>query len=171
VRRVKHNLASLGWQVSASRMVKDYVEQLYEPTAGRADELVAGDHGRAKELAAWKARVAEAWRAVHVDSVESETSTTELGEPRQVTAQVSIGQLGPDEVAVQLVHGPVGQNDEITAPEIVPMEVAGDAADGHLRFRGSFTCERPGRYGFAVRVVPNHPDLVTPVELGLVASA
>jgi starch phosphorylase len=103
--------------------------------------------------------------------VESDTSGTELGEPRQVAAQVSIGPLSPDEVSVQLVHGPVGQNDEITAPAIVPMEVAGDAADGHLRYTGSFTCERPGRYGFAVRVVPNHPDLVTPVELGLVASA
>ncbi|MCU1483595.1 MAG: alpha-glucan phosphorylase [Actinomycetia bacterium] len=171
VRRVKHNLASLGWQVSASRMVKDYVEQLYEPTAGRADQLVSGGHERAKALAAWKARAIDGWRAVHVDGVESDTSSTELGEPRQVTAQVSIGHLTPGEVSVQLVHGPVGQNDEITASEIVPMEVAGEAADGHLRFRGSFTCERPGRYGFAVRVVPNHPDLVTPVELGLVASA
>jgi starch phosphorylase len=171
VRRVKHNLASLGWQVSASRMVKDYVEQLYEPTAGRADRLVADGHGRARALATWKARVGEGWRAVHVDGVESVAEVTELGEPRQVTAQVSIGSLAVDEVSVQLVHGPVGQNDEIAHPEVEPMAVAGDAADGHLRFTGSFTCDRPGRYGFTVRVVPNHPDLVAPVELGLVASA
>jgi starch phosphorylase len=43
------------------------------------------------------------------------------------------------------------------------------ADDSHLRYRGHFTCERTGRYGFTVRVVPHHPDLVTPVELGQVA--
>ncbi|MDQ3146236.1 MAG: alpha-glucan family phosphorylase, partial [Actinomycetota bacterium] len=37
VRRVKASLASLGPKVSASRMVRDYVEHLYEPTAARAD--------------------------------------------------------------------------------------------------------------------------------------
>ena len=39
------------------------------------------------------------------------------------------------------------------------------------RFAGSFDCFHPGRYGFTVRVVPHHPDLVSPVELGLVAWA
>jgi starch phosphorylase len=171
VRRVKHSLASLGPQVSASRMVKDYVEQLYEPTAGRADRLEASKHERARELAAWKARVTAAWKAVHVDGVESDAGVTDLGQPREVTAQVSLGELAPSEVAVQLLHGPVGQSDELVAPEVVPMAVAGPAADGHLRFTGTFTCERPGRYGYTVRIVPNPPDLVTPVELGLIASA
>ncbi len=49
------------------------------------------------------------------------------------------------------------------------MPPAGSAADGHLSFEGRFRMERPGRYGVTVRVVPSHPDLTTPVELGLVA--
>jgi starch phosphorylase len=168
MRRVKHSLASLGPQVSASRMVKDYVEQLYEPTAARADRLVGGP---AKELAAWKGRVTDAWRGVHVDGVETGPATAELGEAQTVVAQVSLGSLVPDEVSVQLLHGPVGQNDELVRPDTVAMAVASGTEDGHLRFTGSFTCERPGRYGYTVRIVPNHPDLVTPVELGLVAIA
>ena len=170
VRRVKHNLSSLGPRVSASRMVKDYVEQLYEPTAERADRLVAGKHERARELAGWKARVRDAWKHVHVDDVESDAGGNELGEPCSVLAQVSLGELVPGEVVVQLLHGPVGQNDELAAPATVPMEVDGEAADGHLRYRGTFTCERPGRYGYAVRVVPSHQDLVSPVTMGLVAA-
>jgi len=171
VRRVKHSLTSLGPQVSASRMVKDYVQQLYEPTAARADALALAKHERARALAAWKHRVAHAWRAVHVDGVETDATMPELGEPRDVVAQVSLGELAPSEVIVQLLHGPVGQNDELVPAEVVAMTVDGDTGDGHLRFRGSFTCERSGRYGFTVRVVPANDDLVTPIELGRVAWA
>ena len=34
-----------------------------------------------------------------------------------------------------------------------------------------FYCERAGRYGFTVRIVPRHPDLVGNSELGLAAWA
>jgi starch phosphorylase len=49
------------------------------------------------------------------------------------------------------------------------MVPAGDAEDHHLRYTGTFTCDQAGRYGATVRIVPAHPDLVTPLELGLVA--
>jgi starch phosphorylase len=45
------------------------------------------------------------------------------------------------------------------------------AADDHLRYAGAFTCDRAGRYGVTVRIVPAHPDLVTPAELGRIAWA
>jgi starch phosphorylase len=44
-------------------------------------------------------------------------------------------------------------------------------SEGQHRYVGAFDCESAGRYGFTVRVVPAHPDLVTPVELGLMAWA
>jgi starch phosphorylase len=171
VRRVKHSLASLGPQVSASRMVKDYVQELYEPTAERADELNSSGRRRARDLATWKSRVSHAWRNVHVDGVETDGSMSDLGQPRSVAAQVALGELDASEVTVQLLHGLVGQNDELVAPEIEVMTPEGDAPEGHLRYTGSFSCERAGRYGFTVRVVPANPDLVTPVELGCVAWA
>jgi starch phosphorylase len=171
VRRVKHSLASLGPQVSASRMVKDYVQGLYEPTAARADELNGSDRRRARDLATWKARVTSAWRNVHVDGVETEGSMSDLGQPRSVAAQVALGELDASEVTVQLLHGLVGQNDELVAPEIEVMAPDGEGPDGHLRYTGTFSCERAGRYGFTVRVVPANPDLVTLVELGCVAWA
>ena len=53
---------------SRARMVRDYVEQLYEPTAARADALGGRRRARrARALAAWKQRVREAWKAVQVE--------------------------------------------------------------------------------------------------------
>jgi starch phosphorylase len=171
VERVKHSLTTLGPKVSASRMVKDYVEQLYEPTAERVDTLADKHYERARALAAWKHRVASAWRGVHIDHVDTVSTLPELGEAREVMAQVSLGELDPSEVIVQLLHGPVGQNDELSPAEVVAMSVDGTGSEGHLHYKGSFTCERSGRYGFTVRVVPANDDLVTPVELGRVAWA
>jgi glycogen phosphorylase len=169
VQRIKSSLSSLGPQVSASRMVRDYVEQLYEPTAARTDALVEAGCARAKALADWRERVERSWKGVHIDAVEVDPASPDLGSERTVDAVIALGALGPDDVEVQLLHGPVGQNDELYDVARVPMSRDGEAADDHLRYRGVVPCERTGRYGFTVRVVPAHPDLVTPVELGKVA--
>jgi starch phosphorylase len=167
VGKVKASLASLGPQVTASRMVRDYVEHLYEPTAERAERLRADRHARARALAAWKARVESAWGKVRIDAVDSDDTIADLGACRRVTAVVNLGDLSEGDVAVQLLHGPVGQNDELGDEHAV--ETMAPAEDG--TWVGEFPLERTGLYGFTVRVVPSHPDLVTPVELGKVAWA
>jgi len=166
---VKHSLASLGPQVSAARMVRDYVEELYEPTGARASALGADGAARARALAAWKQRVSAAWHAVHVEWTEADVTVAELGASRSVTASVALGELPPDDVDVQLLHGPVGQNDELIERSAVSMDHAGAVDDHHARYQGTFEAARAGRYGFTVRVVPHHPDLVGPAELGLAA--
>ena len=171
VKRVKRSMVSLGPFVTAARMVRDYTEELYEPTAAQADALSASDHTRARRLADWKATVAAGWSGVHVDQVELDDALADLGTARTVEAVVSLGQLSPDDVQVQLIHGPSGQGEELSSPTIVSMEPAGAADDNHLRYRGSFTCDTAGRYGVTVRIVPAHPDLVSPVELGRIAWA
>jgi glycogen phosphorylase len=171
LKKVRKSLASLGPRVTASRMVADYVEQLYEPTAARTDLLSADGHARAQALAAWKDRVRDAWHGVHVDRVEGDMTSADLGSSRTVEAVVALGTLSPDDVDVELVHGPVGQGDELTERSIVSMTPAGTADDHHARYVGSLQTERAGRYGLTVRIVPRHPDLVSPVELGLAAWA
>ncbi|MBV9932908.1 MAG: alpha-glucan family phosphorylase, partial [Actinobacteria bacterium] len=172
VGRIKSSLRSLGPQVTASRMVKEYTETMYEPVASRTDLLGADGHQRARELAGWKQRVLAAWDHVQIDGVDSDAAVADLGVERQVEATVSLGSLEADDVAVELVHGPAGPNDELSPPTVVQLTPAGPAgADGRLRYTGSFVCDTAGRYGFTVRVVPAHPDLVTPVELGRVAWA
>jgi starch phosphorylase len=170
MRRVKANFRSLGPAVTASRMVRDYDVGLYEPTAAREVALSADGWRRAKELAEWKVRVADAWGGVHIEGVDSVSGVTDLGGTCQVEASVGLGTLAAVDVEVQLLHGPVGQSGELDEPGVVTMApLAGDAAAGH--YGGSFTCDRAGRYGFTVRVVPANSDLATSVELGRIVWA
>jgi starch phosphorylase len=171
LKKVRRSLSSLGPQVTASRMVADYVEDLYEPTAGRTEAVTQDGYARARALAAWKERVREAWHGVHVDRVDGDMAAADLGGERPVEAVVALGDLDAADVDVQLLHGPVGQGNELTESTIVSMTRAGEADDDHVRYVGSFRTERAGRYGFTVRIVPRHADLVSPVELGLAAWA
>jgi len=171
VRRVKASLRTLGPQVMATRMVRDYVEQLYEPTAARADALSADGWRRARSLAAWKARVAAGWADVRVESVESDAGMADVGTSRPVEAVVDLGSLTGGDVAVQLLHGPVGPNDELIETSVETLVPDGAVPAGRQRYLGSLSCERAGRYGFTVRVVPAHPDLPAPAEMGCVSWA
>jgi len=152
-------------------MVRGYVEELYEPTAAQTDRLSLDDFGPAQELAAWKARVVAAWDGVEVLSVETDVAVASLGADRIVDAEVSLGSLDASDVEVQLLHGPVGQGDQLEQPIVVPMSATGEGARANRRYRGAFTCARAGRYGFTVRVVPSHEFLTSPVELGRIAWA
>jgi glycogen phosphorylase len=155
---------------------------MYEPIAAQSDALAEDHHARSRELAAWKKRVTAAWAEVKVEvEPEPEVGLCFLGAEREVSAEVYLGSLTPDDVAVELLHGPVAAGDEITETEVVRMEradaagtgvgEAGGLGAGPVSYRGQFSCDRAGRHGYAVRVVPAHPDLVVPVEMGCVAWA
>jgi starch phosphorylase len=155
-------------------MVIDYVEQMYEPTAERTNRLSEAKHARARALAAWKQRIVAAWDGVRVEAVDTDTGTrvADLGASRTVEVVVSLGKLSSEDVAVELLHGPVGPTDELTSTSVVPVQLVGPGdSPGEFRYRGSFTLDRAGRYGIAVRVVPAHPDLAVPAETGCVAWA
>ncbi|MGL5908743.1 MAG: alpha-glucan family phosphorylase, partial [Phycicoccus sp.] len=104
---VLHTMSTLGPKVRANRMVRDYTERLYVPAARSGWAMAADSHRGAKDLAAYRHRVAEAWDDVRVDHVESAGvgDSPQLGETLRITAFVSLGTLGPDDVDVQVVYG------------------------------------------------------------------
>jgi starch phosphorylase len=170
VERIKESLASLGEFVTAQRMLRDYVELFYEPAFSQAREMAADGWARARALAEWKRQTRTGWADVEVLAVEGDILAADIDEERTVTAVVRVGRLSTDDVAVHLAHGNVGGNGELIDSTLVEMRVISND-DGVCTYQGSFRTTGAGLYGFAVRVVPAHPDLISPVDLGLVAWA
>jgi len=173
VQRIKASLRTLGPFVQATRMVRDYTTELYEPTAAHTDAMSADGWRAAKDLAAWKRRVRAGWDGVRIAGVDADPTAPELGTSRTVAASVVLGPLSRGDVTVQLLHGPVGVTDELVGPVATPMQPVdgAPAADGTVRYTAAFTAEAAGRYGYTVRVLPAHECLVSPVELGRIAWA
>ena len=167
---VRHTFASLGPKVLASRMVADYVRQLYVPAAASGRQT-SGD--AARELAAYKARARSAWHGVRVDHVESSGvgDAPQVGDELQVRAFVALDRLRPDEVDVQVVHGRVTPSDTLVDSVVQHLEHVDSFEGGRHLFEGSVKLRRTGPFGYTVRVLPQHPALLSSAELGLVANA
>ncbi|HJR46002.1 MAG TPA: alpha-glucan family phosphorylase [Actinomycetota bacterium] len=170
IERMKASISSLGQFVTADRMVRDYVTELYEPAATQGAAMSSTGFARARALAEWKERIRDAWEDVRVIEVDGDARAADVGEGREVTATVRLGRLDTEDIAVQLAHGRVGANGELLEPSLVKME-PDHCTDGTCSYRGSFTTESPGLYGFSVRVVPHHEDLTNQMDLGLVVWA
>jgi len=167
---VRHTLKSLGPKVLASRMVRDYVNQLYVPAA-LSERAVNSDYNGARELATWKHRVRAAWPSVKLEHVESHgvADTPEVGATLSVRAFVALGSLSPDDVDVQLVHGTIVHEDDLGNVELDSLSVGEVYDGGRYRYEGSVELNHTGPFGYTVRVLPKHPLLASSAELGVVA--
>jgi starch phosphorylase len=171
IERMIENLRTLGPFVSAHRMVRDYVQGLYLPAARRSVELTSDGYAGARRLAEYRGRVEHAWHEVHVDAVDADESTADLGTSRRVNATVALGSLTPDQVEVQLISGHVGQSGELESVTSMAMDDGGAVDERHHRFSGDAPLDVAGRMGVTVRVVPRHDLVDAPTEFGLVAWA
>ncbi len=169
---VAHTLRTLGPKAQATRMVRDYVTDLYLPAARSSQALAggpAGDFSGARDLAAWKARVMKAWPQVRIEHVEADDTDQSPGSTLAVRASVALGELAPDDVAVQVVYGRAGDQDEILDPRLRVLQLEEPPSNGSVaRFAGQAELGRPGPFGYTVRVLPAHPLLSSPAEMGLV---
>jgi glycogen phosphorylase len=170
VARMKHSIATLGGFVAAERMLRDYVTGLYEPAARSGTRLGADGYAGARSLAAWKSTMRRGWGDVAVVDVEGDATAARVGDRRSVTVRLRTGRLSPSDLGVELAHGIVGPSGALVDPALVDMAFDGEQ-EGVSTFRGSFDARAAGLYGYAVRVMPRHPELPTPMDLGLITWA
>nr|WP_231704489.1 alpha-glucan family phosphorylase [Arthrobacter caoxuetaonis] len=170
---VKHTLAELGPQVSASRMLKDYVNRLYRPASDSGRTAAANQYQAAKELAAWILKVRDGWSGVSVEHVDSIgiSDAPQIGDSLTIQAYVSLGSLKPSDVVVEAAYGKVSSTDKLSDHQFLDLQVAEDLGSGRYLYSGTLHIEVAGSFGYTVRVLPEHSGLASKAELGLVANA
>ena len=170
---IRHTLATLSPQLSADRMVREYVERLYIPAAAAEATISADSYQPARELSQWKARVTAAWPGVHVTHVESGgvDAVPQVGDSLRLRAHVELAGLEADDVLVEVVYGRAKDGDSLV--DVARGELVLESHDlgAAATFGGIVPLGRAGSFGYNVRVVPRHPLLASSAELGLVAVA
>ncbi len=170
---VRHTLQTLGPKVLASRMVRDYVQQLYAPAAQASRALAVSSYAPAREVAAWRADVTARWpsvRVVHVDT-GGVADAPEVGTSLGLRASVDLAGLPAKAVVVQAVYGRVDESDDIHRPATRVLTHVDDGEDGLSRFEGEVPLDRAGSFGYTVRVLPHHDLLPGDADLALVTTA
>ncbi|WP_194395676.1 alpha-glucan family phosphorylase [Microbacterium atlanticum] len=173
LRMVRHTMTDLGKKATSDRMVRDYVERLYVPAARNDVALRADDFAEARAVAAFIARVTQAWSRVSIASVDSSgiPQQAQAGDTLEVRADVRLDGLSPEDVAVELIYGRTDEDDALDREHSVYRLTPGAGVDGVTTFTATLPLTVTGTFGYTVRVRPAHPQLVSPVELGLVTYA
>jgi starch phosphorylase len=172
LQNIRHTLATLSPELSADRMVREYVERLYVPAAHAERAITADGYRPARELAAWKDRVATEWPHVAVTHVESGgVQSPQVGDELKVRAHVQLAGLSPDDVLVEVAFGRALNGDDLENLQHQRLELADHEFGQPATFVGTVPLARSGSFGYNVRVTPRHDLLANPAELGVVAIA
>ena len=136
---VRSTVSTLAPQLLATRMVRDYVNDLYVPAANDATAVVVDGFAAARRRAAVRARVRGAWSEVAIEGFDAHLEGGEL----RVAATVRLGSLAPGDVAVSAIARRSGG-------ESLTIALAPDQPN---RFTGS-ALAAAGSWSIVVQVLP-----------------
>jgi starch phosphorylase len=169
LKMMKRTMSTICPVFNTNRMVQEYLEKCYVPSAERYEKLSQANLEKAAALAKWRRALTRDWGRIKVESVEAKGSDPmEVGSQLEVQAKVNLGGLSPEDVQVQLFHGVVDNQGDIPEPATIAMSHNGSHTGSSWLFQGTIPCRSSGQHGFAVRVLPHHADLANPFEPGLV---
>ncbi len=167
IQMMKATIAGLGPKVMATRMVRDYVTTLYGP-ASVSSHALNDDPARTAAHVDWKRRVVQHWDQVSVEQVDSDlVGSVAVGDRVTVHATVTLGELSPDDVTIQLIAGRVNGDDELHEVVARTADVVEPLGDGRYRCTGEIEITRAGALGYTARVVPVLRPGVSVADLGL----
>jgi starch phosphorylase len=171
VEKMRAGLRHLVPIFNAHRMVQDYGSRYYLPCSRRFNTLCREDLAGAKDLAAWRQKIMTSWHEVSVKEVTSgDGLEMSVAQELEVRARVRLGSLSPDDATVEVYYGSLDRTGDFEDRETVVMEVV--ESDGGLHtYLGRIPCQKTGRFGYTVRVMPSHKRLENRFVMGLVTWA
>jgi len=172
-RMVRSSMTRLTPRFSSERMMKEYVEKIYQPASSAYRRRAADGAKLAHELAAWQERLNDGWMGLRFGRL----TTSREGDFWQFSVEAYLGELRLDDVRIELYADPLGEKadgrsvselaEDVTpsCPEKCVMERQGTLAgsvNGFV-FGARLPAKRPAE-DYTPRIVPYHPEAFVPME-------
>ncbi len=159
---LKNTFAQVAPDFTTARMINDYRQRYYQPQAERAIRIKSDGFRLAKELAAWKERIASFWDQLEFKDIQITdgiTNVLKIGKvyPAQVT--IDLKGLSPEEVGVEMIVTENGGNGG--SPNLIEaIEFNANPPEGTIC---TYTLElqlmSPGAYNYGIRLFAKHREL------------
>lgn len=162
LRWVRRSLTELSPKLTSTRMLRDYVVDYYRPIIAGSTAMHSA--GGAAEFVAWSNRVRDQWSGITLRNLRCNgtaapaSAEADAGEQLVITVDVDLGALSDTDVSVQAI---------LAGAEGDRRVVVLDHEEGS-NYAASVVVDVPGTLSYTARVVPDHPLLASPAELGLV---
>ena len=169
---MRNSIKDLVPKFSSHRMVTDYYERFYRQSSDRYNALSSQGFKPATDQAAWCNKLMTSWNDVQVIDLQSDSGALRtVGQEVAITTKVRLGALAADDVTVEAYYGNMDHQGEFTDRQTLILSSTSQPEPGVHIFQGKIRCERPGRFGYTIRVTPSRDKLGNPFVLGLVAWA
>ena len=97
IQYIKGSIGHIAPNFTMKRMIDDYIDRFYNKEGKRTAELKAQDYAKAREIVAWKERVASAWDGIKVLNVEGTNPANSMtGQEYQVQVTIDTNGLNKD---------------------------------------------------------------------------
>jgi phosphorylase/glycogen(starch) synthase len=171
VQRIKKTIAEIAPEFTMSRMLGEYQSKFYKPLQARKKQLTNDNYKTAKDIAEWKKYISDHWEAIKVESMDVFDSTNqslELGEMFTAQIVLNLGELKPEDIAVEVVFIRKHRSDEIT--ELVSCDALKlvNADSAKATYEGAVKTSRSGVYEYGFRIYPTNPLLENRMEFSLI---
>jgi starch phosphorylase len=184
VARSKRSMATIIPHFSMRPVLENYVSGLYQPAAGSGSALAAENYSGARELAAWKEKIAHAWPRVALRQLERVPGRVAYGDQLRMRVAGFLNGLDPDDVRVELVLNRALPGGDDQPPPFTSFGTGNGSkirgavreffhcvaqldSDGSHEF--AIDCAPPwcGQMSAQIRIVPHHKLLTHPYEMGM----
>jgi len=169
IKMMKDCMKQIGQSMSCHRMLMDYSNHFYFPALKNYRRFSKDDYAESKSLAAYFARLHQAWDGLKIVKIESNAKPVmQRGDMLTVTAYLDLGSIKPEELQVELYHGTISnQTSMIADARRTEMKWLKSEGNSNL-YQVRIECIDTGMQGHTVRILPKHEALIHPYRTGFI---
>ncbi len=157
VQYIKNSIGHIAPEFTMTRMINDYIDRFYTKEARRSAALLANDYAMAREIAAWKEKVAQKWDGIKVLSVsDSAKGLAATGSEHGATIVLDTNGLS-DDLGVECVrYRTINGHEEFYATtQLEASKAEGDVVTYTLKH----PMDNPGMFRYSFRIYPKNAAL------------
>ncbi len=162
---VKASMVRLTPRFNSARMMQEYMEKIYRPSAIAYRKRSADGAKLAEELVAWQMRLEENWKDLRF----GRQITSEADGFLTISVEAYLGELKPDDIRVELYADPLPGSNPNTGEKaggekiVMPRQGALAGAVNGFIYGARVPAKRPAG-DYTPRIVPYHGEVFIPLE-------
>lgn len=157
VQYIKRSIGDIAPHFTMKRMIEDYIHRFYDKEASRSKKLQANDCALAKEIVAWKEKVAAAWDGIKVFDIQaSDITNSTTGNDFATRAIIDTNGLGKDLGLEMVVYKKEDGEEKFWYTK--PFDVVKEEGNV-LTYQLNMKLKDAGVFRYGYRLYPKNPNL------------
>lgn len=157
VQYIKRSIGDIAPHFTMKRMIEDYIHRFYDKEAARSKKLQANDCALAKEIVAWREKVAAAWDGIKVFDIQaSDITNSTTGNDFATRAIIDTNGLGKDLGLEMVVYKKEDGEEKFWFTK--PFDVVKEEGNV-LTYQLNMKLKDAGVFRYGYRLYPKNPNL------------